>query len=62
MTRTGKFSLIALLITVAALGACGLKGDLKTPPPIWGDGYKAEPEPDNMPTAPKPDLPVPDTR
>ena len=35
--------LIALtLISAFALSACGIKGDLKTPPPLWGDKNKTE--------------------
>ncbi|PHQ66787.1 MAG: argininosuccinate lyase [Robiginitomaculum sp.] len=34
-----KLTLTALLgvFALGTLAACGIKGDLKTPPPIWGD-------------------------
>ena len=35
MTRKRLFTLT--LISALALGGCGIKGDLETPPPIWGD-------------------------
>lgn len=28
--------IIATLISSFALGSCGIKSDLKTPPPLWG--------------------------
>lgn len=34
-----------LALSIAAsflLGACGVKGQLKTPPPLWGDKAKQE--------------------
>ena len=37
--------IVTTLLGVFALGtlaACGIKGELKTPPPIWGDKSKAE--------------------
>ena len=39
MKRRPNFkTLIALsLVTGFALSACGIRGDLKTPPPVWGD-------------------------
>ena len=39
MKRRPNFNtLIALsLIAGFALSACGIRGDLKTPPPVWGD-------------------------
>ncbi len=30
------------LVTAFALSACGVKGELETAPPIWGDKSKAE--------------------
>ena len=34
---------IALTITASfALSACGVKGELQTAPPVWGDKAKAE--------------------
>lgn len=38
MTRFLK--LLVTLAFLAPLPACGIKGNLKTPPPVWGD--KAE--------------------
>lgn len=36
--RTYFNALIALALTSSfALSACGIRGDLKTPPPLWGD-------------------------
>ena len=29
--------IIATLISSFVLVGCGIKGDLKTPPPLWGD-------------------------
>ena len=40
------------LISAFALGACGIKGDLKTPPPLWGDKNKQVEE---KPAADKPE-------
>ena len=39
MKRRPHFNtLIALsLVGAFALSACGIRGDLKTPPPVWGD-------------------------
>jgi len=31
---------IATLVGAFALGACGIKGNLDTPPPLWGDKTK----------------------
>ena len=36
--------IIAAVISSFALGACGIKGDLKTPPPIWGDKKADQPQ------------------
>ncbi|NNE57995.1 MAG: hypothetical protein HKN36_07810 [Hellea sp.] len=33
---------IAALVSSFALGACGVKGELKTPPPLWGEKPKAD--------------------
>lgn len=30
------------LIMGFALSACGIRGDLKTPPPLWGDDIRTE--------------------
>ncbi len=38
------------LISAFALSACGVKGDLETPPPMWGDKSKqdqSDKKPDN---------------
>ncbi len=37
------------LISAFALSGCGVKGELKTPPPLWGDKPQAE-QPDSQPT------------
>jgi predicted small lipoprotein YifL len=43
-----------VLISAFALGACGIKGDLKTPPPLWGDkGQQAEPQTEDKPETDK---------
>lgn len=43
MEMTMRRKLIALsLLSAFAISACGVKGDLKTPPPLWGDGSKVE--------------------
>lgn len=34
--------LAAAIISSFMLGACGVKGQLKTPPPLWGDKAKQE--------------------
>jgi len=31
---------ITAIISTFILGACGVKGQLKTPPPLWGDKSK----------------------
>jgi len=50
-TQFANRFIAAVLLSTFALGtlaACGIKGDLKTPPPIWGDKSKAEqPKTDN---------------
>jgi len=38
ITKTALLGMFAL----GTLSACGIKGDLKTPPPLWGDKTKAE--------------------
>jgi len=35
------------LLSAFALSACGVRGNLKTPPPIWGDKSKVE-QPDSQ--------------
>ena len=39
-TRFSHRLTIAALVGAFALGACGIKGDLDTPPPLWGDKTK----------------------
>ena len=40
-TRNNFAKLLSVaLIGAFALGACGIKGDLQTPPPLWGDKDK----------------------
>lgn len=42
-TRTHIARLIALILVGGfVLSACGIRGELKTPPPLWGD--KSEPQ------------------
>ena len=36
--------LLTAILTSFVLGACGVKGELKTPPPIFGDKSKQEQE------------------
>ncbi|PHR58239.1 MAG: hypothetical protein COA43_10765 [Robiginitomaculum sp.] len=39
--------LIALtLVSSVVLSACGIRGSLKTPPPLWGDKTKQSPQTD----------------
>jgi len=35
--------ILTAIISSFALGACGVKGELKTPPPMWGDKSKTKP-------------------
>ena len=35
--------ILSAVISGFALGACGVKGELKTPPPLWGDGKTEQP-------------------
>ena len=43
-------TLAMTLIGAFALGACGIKGELQTPPPLWGDKDKqAEPSAETKP-------------
>ncbi len=41
---THRLSVTTLLgmFALGTLSACGIKGELKTPPPIWGDKAQAE--------------------
>ncbi len=36
--------ILTALVSAFALGACGVKGDLKTPPPLWGDKKAEQPQ------------------
>ncbi|WP_417467210.1 LPS translocon maturation chaperone LptM [Maricaulis sp.] len=36
------FSLILILLGTASLSACGLRGDLERPEPLWGHPQDAE--------------------
>lgn len=40
-----KKTLIAAAL-LSALGGCGLKGNLETPPPIFGEPEQSEPAPE----------------
>ena len=37
--------IIAFLTSSFALAGCGIKGNLKTPPPLWGDKKIEQPQP-----------------
>ena len=37
-----KTTLPFLLLISFALSACGVRGELETPPPLWGDKEKSE--------------------
>ncbi len=43
MKRRPNFNALiaATLITGFALSACGIRGDLKTPPPLWGEDSRS---------------------
>jgi predicted small lipoprotein YifL len=44
MTRkTTQYLLLAAITTSLGLSACGIKGTLKTPPPVWGEEKPQEP-------------------
>lgn len=47
MTRISRAVALSLsaLIAAASLAACGIKGDLKTPPPVFGSDKVAKPLP-----------------
>ncbi|WP_409433375.1 LPS translocon maturation chaperone LptM [Litorimonas sp. RW-G-Af-16] len=48
MTRTYQsLTRNALILAIAAsfaLSACGIKGELKTPPPVWGEEKPTPPD------------------
>ncbi len=45
MTRHSKYKAATLLIASGlVLSACGLRGKLQTPPPMWGDDNRPEAE------------------
>lgn len=37
-------SIITALGAVLVLGACGVRGDLERPPPVWGEDQRTEAE------------------
>lgn len=39
-----RSALILILAAPFVLGACGLRGDLKTPPPLWGEDLRSAEE------------------
>lgn len=41
MVSKGKTWLL-IGLTALTLSACGIRGNLETPPPVWGDTVKAE--------------------
>lgn len=43
--------LLAATTLAAGLGACGLKGDLATPAPLWGDPNRTAAAPRELPNA-----------
>lgn len=47
MTRFSRAAALSLstVIAAASLSACGIKGDLKTPPPVFGADKAAKPLP-----------------
>lgn len=48
--------IIATLISSFALGSCGVKGELKTPPPLWGEKKAEQPqEPQEAPETETPE-------
>ena len=53
-TTPFKTTLIGLS-TICLLGACGLRGPLKTPPPMWEDKPQAE---DRQPDESAPEAPA----
>jgi len=40
---------IFALLSAFALSACGIKGELKTPPPVWGDEKPSAEQDDSQP-------------
>ena len=44
MKRRQQFSTSIALTLIAGftLSACGIRGELKTPPPVWGDDIRSE--------------------
>lgn len=46
--------LTTALISAFVLSACGVKGDLQTPPPLWGDKAKQD-QPAKTPDSEKKD-------
>jgi predicted small lipoprotein YifL len=51
-----KKALVLLLISSFALGSCGIKGSLQTPPPLWGkQAPQADTDSENIPNSDKVD-------
>jgi len=50
-----KFTLTTLLgvFALGTLTACGIKGELKTPPPLWGDQKQVDQNQADIPSAEK---------
>lgn len=58
MTRKPVLKPVAFaLCTALVLAGCGLRGELKTPPPMWGDDERTDSEKTapKTPAAPKTD-------
>ncbi len=49
-----KFGILWLGVGSLALGACGVRGEPETPPPLWG-GANPERQGDDLPDNPSPD-------
>ena len=41
-----RSSVILVVLSALAVAACGLRGDLDRPPPLWGDPAQAESDTD----------------
>jgi len=44
MRRLAILTTIAALTSASLLGGCGVRGDLATPPPLWGEAGETPPE------------------
>ena len=51
-----KLIIVSILSSVLLVG-CGIKGNLKTPPPIWGKQKVEPPKKVDTPKADQPDAP-----